>query len=414
MNSYKKDFPIFKKKVYGKQLVYLDNAATSQSPLQVINSVVDFESNYRANVHRGIHTLSEEATELYEGSRKTIAEFIHATVPAEIIFVRNETEAANLVAYAWGDKNIQKNDIILVSEIEHHSNLIPWQELAKRKGAFVKTIPVNKDGQIMVKATDVDWGKVKLVAITHVSNVLGVVNDVKEITKVIKKRYKAGQKVPRIFLDGAQAVPHMLVNVQKLGVDFMAFSGHKMCGPYGIGVLWAKREVLEEMDAYLTGGGMINEVTYDSATFQKYPEKYEAGTPNISGAIGLAEACRYLSKIGMDKIYEHEKELVDYAMKELIKRGDVEIYGPRDTNQKAGIISFNLDGVPAHDLAAILDTDGVAIRSGHHCVMPWHKMHKLGATARMSLYFYNDKNDIDTLLNGLDKAKRIFKGVSYE
>ncbi len=414
-NKWKKDFPILERKINNHQLVYLDNSATSQMPRQVLNAVIDFETNHRANVHRGIHTLSEESTDLYEQSREKVAKFIGAVVPSEIVFVRNTTEGINLVAHSWGKNNLGKGDIILTTEIEHHSDLVPWQIIAKENGCRLEFIPLDKNGMHDIKNTKVDWSKVKLVALSHVSNVLGTIIDIKEIVKYIKKRTaEVKSSMPKILIDGAQSVPHMHMNVQKLGIDFLTFSGHKMCAPMGIGVLWISRDIVSEMGVYLTGGGMIDQVEYRSATYAKVPEKFEAGTPNVSGAIGLAAACDYLSCIGMDKIREHEIELTKYAIDQLKKRGDTNIFGITDLNliekHRAGVVSFNLKGIASHDVATVLNVEGVAVRSGHHCVMPWHIKSGANTTLRASFYFYNDKTDVDALIKALYKAKEILGG----
>lgn len=410
VETVKGDFPIFKRTIDGKRLVYLDNAATSQVPQQVIDAVVDFDSNHRANVHRGVHTLSEEATNMYEESRKTISNFIGAVVPEEIVFVRNTTEAANLIAYSWIKNNVKAEDIILVSEVEHHSNLVPWQILAKEIGFKIEFIKIDSEGLLDIKSVNTDWDKIKFIAFNHVSNVLGSVNNVKEISKFIKSKTSENEIKPRIFVDGAQAVPHMQVNMKSYGVDFYAFSGHKMCGPMGIGVLWINREAFNELQPYNVGGGMISEVTLEDASFTAMPEFLEAGTPNVSGAVGLAAACDYLNKIGLDKIHDHEKELVAYALEKLFSRDDVEIYGSKNPEIKGGLITFNLKNIPSHDLASILNTEGVAVRSGQHCNMPWHKKNHVNTSTRLSLYFYNTKEDIDTLVFGLDKAQKILGG----
>lgn len=406
----KKDFPIFKRTVEGKKLVYLDNSATSQVPQQVIDAVVDFESNHRANVHRGVHTLSEEATTMYEESRKTVANFIHAVVPEEVAFVRNTTEAANLIAYSWIKNNLKSGDVILVSEVEHHSNLVPWQNLSKEIGFEIKFIPINSEGLLDIKAVDTDWTKVRFAAFNHVSNVLGSVNNVKEISKYIKDKTSENQLKTRIFVDGAQSVPHMPVNVQSYGIDFFAFSGHKMCGPMGIGVLWVNRDAFGEIKPYNVGGGMISEVTLEEANYTIMPEFLEAGTPYVSGAVGLAAACDYLNSIGMENIHKHDKEIISYALDKLSERDDVEIYGSMKPEIKGGLITFNLKNIPSHDLASILNTEGVAVRSGQHCNMPWHKGLPVNTSTRLSVYLYNTKEDIDVLIEGLDKAQKILGG----
>ncbi len=398
----KKDFPIFNRTVKGKRLVYLDNAATSQMPKQVIEAVVEFDSNHRANVHRGVHMLSEEATDMYEKARETVAKFIHAVVPAEVVFVRNTTEASNLIAYSWIRNSLKKDEIILVSEVEHHSNLVPWQNLAKEIGFEIKFIPINSEGLLDIKAVNTDWEKVRFVAFNHVSNILGSVNNVKEIAKYIHGKTNNA----RIFVDGAQSVPHMSVNVQSMGIDFFAFSGHKMCGPMGIGVLWANRDAFPELKPYNLGGGMIREVTLQDATYTAMPEFLEAGTPNVSGAVGLAAACDYLNNIGLDNIEEYGKDLIAYALQKLTAREDIEVYGSTNAEIKGGLITFNLKNIPSHDLATILNTEGVAVRSGQHCNMPWHKEH-VSTSTRLSVYFYNTKEDIDVLVSALDKAQQI-------
>ncbi len=406
--NFKSDFPIFKRKVNGKELVYLDNAATTQMPVQVFDSIKDFEFSHRANVHRGVHTLSIEASEMYDDSRRKIAEFIGAYVPEEIIFTKNATESLNLIANSYGNGFIEKGDIILLSEVEHHANLVPWQILSEMKNAELRFIKVDDEGFFDIKNTQVDWNKIKIVALNHVSNVTGAIQDIKEVVKLIKKKYE-NQKPPVFVLDAAQSVPHMPVNVKSLGVDFISFSGHKMCGPFGIGVLWGRKELLKSMNPFLYGGGMIKSVNYDRSTFKDAPEKFEAGTPNISGAIGLASACDYLSKIGTDNIHNYENQLTKYAMEKLSKVEGIVIYGPKDIKQKAGIVSFNVLGIPAHDIAAVLDVEGVAVRSGHHCVMPWHLKNDITTTVRASFYFYNNESDIDALIKGIYKAKEIFK-----
>ena len=417
MKNYKFDFPIFKRKVHGKPLVYLDSAATSQIPKVVVDAMNEYEFNHRANVHRGVHLLSEESTLMYESARKKVANFIDANVPEEIVFTRNATESINLVAYSWGEKNIKQGEIILVSEAEHHSNLVPWQNLISRTGCEVVYIPVNEDGFVDIKNTKVDWERVRLVAYAHISNVLGSINDVKEINKCIKKRVieakhlkaeQANSKMhfPRIIIDSSQAVPHMRVSVKKLGADFVAFSGHKMYGPMGIGVLWINRDIFHELKPFILGGGMIKEVHLDHTTYAPMPEMLEGGTPNVSGAVGLAAACEYISNIGYDEISRLEEEVMQYALRQ-INREDINIYGTVDSKKRASLISFNVKKIPSHDLASVLDAEGVAIRSGQHCVMPWHMKNLLQTTARVSLGIYNTKDDIDSLVKAIDKAKII-------
>ncbi len=415
-NIWRKDFPILNREINGKPLVYLDNAATSQMPKQVLDAIVDFETKHRANVHRGAHTLSRESTDMFEISRKTIASFIGAVVPEEIVFVRNSTEAINLVAFSWALNNLKQGDVILVSKAEHHSNLVPWQIVAEKVGCELVDIPLTEEGLLDITKVFTNWEKVKFVSVTHASNVLGVVNDIRGIKKYIKKRViealritdsESANHLPKIMVDASQSVPHMPVDVKKLGCDFLAFSGHKMCGPMGIGVLWVNRELFSQMKPFYSGGGMIKSVSFDKTTFGEMPEMLEAGTPNVSGAIGLAAAANYLNSIGMEKIFEHETKLAKYALDELSKRDDVIIYGSTDYTKKIGVIPFNIKNISAHDVAIILDTEGVAVRSGHHCVMPWHMDQPNTTTVRMSLYFYNTEDDIDSLITGLDKVKRL-------
>ena len=408
MQKYKSDFPILNRIINGKLLVYFDNAATSQMPLFVFEKMKEFEFNRRANVHRGVHTLSEEASVMYEQARKTVSDFILANDPSEIVFVRNATEAINLAAYAWGRKNINKNDIILTSEVEHHSNLIPWQILAKEKECTLTFIPVNEEGKLDFQKIHPDWFKVKLVAIGHAFNVLGTINDITKIVKNIKKECKkSGSKSPRFLVDGAQSVPHIPVNVKKFGIDFFAFSGHKMCGPMGIGVLWVNRNIFGEMSEFLTGGGMIDRVSLLESGFAKPPERFEAGTPNVTGAVGLAAACEYLTGIGMENIRKHEVELTSYALRKLRGLKNVTIYGPAKAEDRTGLISFNINGIHPHDAASILDSEGIAVRSGQHCVMPWHVNNKINATIRASFYLYNTADEVDRLISGLEKSVKM-------
>ncbi len=398
----KEDFPILKKKINDKDIVYLDNAATTQKPIQVIEAINDYYKNYNANVHRGVYTLAEEATIAYEESRKEVMNFINARDYQEIIFVRNATEAINLVAYAWGRKNVKEGDEILVSQMEHHSNLVPWQILAKEKKAKLEFIGITDEGFLENYQEKINK-KTKIVAITHASNTLGTINPVEEITKI------AHEVGALVLIDGAQSVPHMPVNVRNIGCDFLAFSGHKMLGPMGIGVLYAKKEVLEEMDPFLTGGEMIKNVDFYESTWNDLPWKYEAGTPNVEGAIGLAAAIRYLKNIGMENIRKHEEHLVEYALSKLSEIKELTIYGPKDPSKRGGVISFNLADIHAHDIASILDHEGIQIRAGHHCAKLVMKKYGVAAMARASFYIYNDINDIKKLYNALLLAKKIFK-----
>ncbi len=399
----KKDFPILNQKINGKQLVFLDSASTSQKPVVVINSIKQYYEEYNSNVHRGLYKISAIATQRYEESRKKVANFINS-YPKEIIFVRNATEGINLVASSFGRKIVNKNDTVLLTEMEHHSNLVPWQLLVKGKNAKLEFIPITEDGLLdLKKGFELLRKKPKILAITHVSNVLGTINPIKEI---IKEAHKHGVIV---LVDAAQSVPHMKIDVKDLDCDFLVFSGHKMCGPTGIGVLYGKKELLEEMEPIFGGGDMIKEVKYTSATWNELPWKFEAGTPNIAGAIGLGAAIDYLNSIGIDNIHNYEKFLTKYALEKLSKVKDVKIYGPRDINVRNGVISFNLADIHAHDLTTVLDEEDIAIRSGHHCAMPL--IEKLGiiAAARISFYLYNTCEDVDRLIDALEKARKVFK-----
>ncbi len=397
----KKDFPILNRQINGKRLVYLDNAATSQKPQAVINALVDYYSNHNANVHRGVHTLSEEASQMYEDARVKVARFINARFPEEIIFTRGTTESINLVAYSWGPENVKSEHEIAYSILEHHSNMVPWQVLSQRTGAKIKLLDIDKEGFIQDK--NVLSSKTKVVAVSHASNVLGTIQNIKSLAK---KVHEVGAL---ILVDGAQAVPHIKVDVQSLDCDFYAFSGHKMLGPTGIGVLYVKKEILDTMVPYQTGGGMIKEVFSDNATYAGAPSKFEAGTPHIAGAVGLAAAVDYLGLVGLENIREHEIKLSNYAMETLGAIEGLEFYGPTSGEKKSGVFSFIVKGLHPHDIASVLDTEGVAIRSGHHCAMPLHQKYDIPATARASFYLYNDFEDIDILANGIKKAIRILK-----
>ncbi|HKZ34345.1 MAG TPA: cysteine desulfurase [Patescibacteria group bacterium] len=400
----KKDFPIFTRKIHGKPLVYLDSAATSQKPTTVIEAISSHYRLHNANVHRGVHLLAEESTEVYEGARKKVQELIHAQREQEIIFVRNTTEAINLVAYSWGRSHLHSGDEILLTQMEHHSNLIPWQFLAKEKGVVLKFVPLQQESYLDMEAfQNLLSSKTKLVAVTHMSNVLGTINPIKEITK------RAHQVKALVLVDGAQSVPHMMVDVQSLGCDFLACSGHKMLGPTGIGVLYAKKDVLEDMPPFMGGGDMIKEVYFDRATFNDLPWRFEAGTPNIADAAGLHAAVEYLQTTGLDAIREYEEELTAYALGKLQEVKHMRIYGPLDAKMKGGVISFNVSSIHPHDLSTLLDQDGIAIRAGHHCAQPLLRTLGTTATARASLYFYNTKEDIDTLVESLEKAKKTFR-----
>jgi len=406
VESIRKDFPILRSKMNGKQLVYLDNAATTQKPKQVIKAIEDYYKKYNANIHRGIYKLSEEATEMYEESKQKVADFISAKGIEEIVYTRNATESLNLVAIAWGEANIEKNDHILISEMEHHSNMVPWQLLAKRKGAKLDYIKINDDTSLNIKSLKEELEKKpKIVSLTHVSNVTGTINDIKEVARLV---HEAGA----VFLvDGAQSVPHMKINVKDLGCDMLAFSGHKMLGPTGIGVLYAKKEILESMPPFLGGGDMIKAVSYQSAIWNDLPWKFEAGTSNIEGGIGLGAAIDYINKIGIEEINKHEKELTRYALERIseIKNVDIFGYGYENIEKRAAVISFSIKGVHPHDIAQIFDKEGIAIRAGHHCAMPLVKrLVSNGSVARMSFYLYNTKEEIDKAIDAIIKVKKLF------
>ncbi len=398
-----KDFPILKQKINGKNLVYLDSAATSLKPKQVIEAVADCCRSYLANVHRGIYQLSEKSTQEYESVRGKVAKLINAS-PDEVIFTKNTTEAINLVAKVWGEANITKGSKIILSVMEHHSNLVPWQELMRQQVTGNRqqrvVLDINDKGELDLSDLDNKLKGVSLVAITHVSNVLGTINPVKEITQ------KAHQVGALVLVDGAQAVPHMKVDVKKLGCDFYVFSGHKMLGPSGVGVLWVKKEIADKLPPFLTGGGMVSEVTLEKTSFAEAPHKFEAGTPNIEGVIGLGAAIDYLQKLGMDKVRQHEKALTEYALKKLSKIDGLTIYGPKEEEKRGGIIAFNLAGIHPHDVASLLDKDGIAVRAGFHCAMPVHQRLGINGSTRVSFYIYNSMEDIDKLVQSLEKIKR--------
>ncbi|MDQ7192346.1 cysteine desulfurase [Staphylococcus felis] len=399
------DFPILNQKVNGKRLAYLDSTATSQKPKQVIEALDDYYERYNSNVHRGVHTLGSLATDGYEGARETVRRFINAPYFEEVIFTRGTTAAINLVAHSYGDANIQEGDEIVVTQMEHHANLVPWQQLAKRKGATLKFIPMTDDGQLTLSAVEETvTNRTKIVAVAHVSNVLGTINDIKSIAQI------AHQHGAIIAVDGAQSVPHMKVDVQALDVDFYSFSGHKMLGPTGIGVLYGKREYLHQMEPIEFGGDMIDFVGLHESTWTDLPTKFEAGTPLIAQAIGLKAAIEYIENIDFDAIHDHEQVLTQYAYEQMSQIEGIEIYGP-EVSKRAGVITFNLKDVHPHDVATALDTEGVAVRAGHHCAQPLMKWLNVSSTARASFYIYNTKEDIDQLVEGLKRTKEFF---SYE
>ncbi len=400
------DFPILKRTVRdNKPLVYLDNASTTQKPNQVIDAITDYYQNHNANIHRAVYALAEESTEAYEATRDKIANFINIKNRQEIIFVRGTTEAINLIAYSWGRPHIKEGDIIVTTEYEHHSNIVPWQLLTQEKRAKLEYIGMDDDGELILDDLDkyLATGRVKLVTFSLMSNVLGTITNAE---KIIEKCKAAG--VPTL-IDGAQAVPHMSVDIEKLGCDFFAFSGHKMLGPTGIGVLWAKKSVLETMVPFHGGGDMIREVHKYETTWNDLPYKFEAGTPNIADVIGFGAAIDYLAKIGMDNVREHEIELTKYAIEKLSQVKGLHIYGTKDISKRGGVISFNFSDVHPHDVAQIIDGEGIAVRSGHHCAQVLMERLDVAATSRASFYIYNTKQDIDILVNSLNIVAKVFK-----
>ncbi|AVS32503.1 TPA: cysteine desulfurase [Listeria monocytogenes] len=397
------DFPILAQEINEKPLAYLDNAATSQKPKQVIEALTHYYEFDNANVHRGVHTLAARATDAYESARGKVAKFIHAREVAEIIFTRGTTSAINLVVDSYAEANIEAGDEIVISYLEHHSNLIPWQQLAKRKGAVLKYIELEEDGTISVEQAKKTIGeKTKIVALAHVSNVLGTITPIKEIAAI------AHQFGAVILVDGAQAVPHMEVDVVDLDADFYAFSGHKMMAPTGIGALYGKRELLDAMEPTEFGGEMIDFVELYDSTWKELPWKFEAGTPIIGGAIALGAAIDYLAEVGLENIHAHEQALASYAIEEMSKIEGITIYGPKDASKRCGLVTFNIEGAHPHDIATILDEDGIAIRAGHHCAQPLMKWLDVSSTARASFYIYNTKEEIDALIDGLKLTKEYF------
>ena len=402
----RKDFPILDRQVYGKPLVYLDNAATSQKPRQVIEALTDYYQRYNSNIHRGVHALSVEATERYEEARQKVADFIHAPAAESILFTRNTTEAINLVAYSWALKNLQPDDEIVVSEMEHHSNLVPWQMVAQQTGARLCFIPVGEHGALDLSSLDTIINRrTRLVSVVSVSNFLGTINPVETI------RDRAKQVGALLMVDGAQSVPHMPTNVVDLDCDFLAFSGHKMLAPTGIGVLYVKPSVLETLEPFLRGGEMVREVWFDHATWNDIPNRFEAGTPDIADTIALGAAIDYLQTLGMESVRKHEIESTAYALERFKEIEEMDILGPRDAESRGGLVAFALGDVHPHDLGTLLDSDGIAIRAGHHCVMPMHRKLELAASSRASFYVYNTREDIDTLVVGLKKALDYFGDV---
>ncbi len=397
------DFPILQQRVHGKPLIYLDNAATSQKPRAVIEALNDYYERYNANVHRGLHSLAERATKEYERAREKVAKFINAPETESVIFTRGTTEAINLVAYSWARHNLKKGDEILTTFMEHHSNTVPWYQVCEATGAVVKRIELNPDGTLRLDDLDkLITDRTKLVAVVHTSNTLGTINPVRAIADAAHK------KGALILVDGAQSIPHMAVDVQALDADFFAFSGHKMCGPTASGILYGKQELLEAMPPFMGGGEMIKEVWFDHAVYNDLPYKFEAGTPNIAESIGLGYAVDYLSRIGLDKIRQHEMEITQYALDRLKEFIEVKIYGPTDVEKRGGLVAFTFSDIHPHDLSTFLDQEGIAIRAGHHCTMPLHKKLGIAATARASFYLYNTRDEVDALVETLQKAKKFF------
>jgi len=406
VNSYelRNDFPIFRKKINGMDLVYLDNASTTQKPYTVIDSITDFYSNYNSNIHRAVYQLAEEATKMYEQSREKIANFINAR-PEEIVFTRNTTESINLIAHSWARLNLKKDDGIAITELEHHSNIVPWQILSQEIGTRLEYVGIDENGFLdlehMIEL--IASKKIKLVSLSHMSNVLGTIVPIERIIRIAHEN-----GIP-VIVDGAQSVPHMPVNVKNMDCDFLVFSAHKMLGPTGVGVLYAKKEYLEKMKPFLGGGDMIKEVFKFHTNYNEVPYKFEAGTPNIADVVGFGAAIEYLEKIGMENIRKHEIYLTDYALESMLSLKYATIYGPRDPKDRGGVISFNIADIHPHDLATIMNDHGIAIRSGHHCAQVLMQRLDVPATSRASFYIYNTKEEIDMLVNAIKEAGRIFK-----
>lgn len=408
LNNSRKDFPILDQQVNGEPLVYLDNAATTQKPNQVLRTIVNYYQNDNANVHRGVHTLAERATDSYEAARDKVAEFINAANRKSIVYTRSTTEGLNWVASSFGNLVVNEGDEIVISQLEHHSNIVPWQQVAQKQHATLKYINLTADGELdMDSARRQITDKTKIVAIAQAANVMGVVNPIKELAQI------AHQHGAYMIADGAQAAPHMKIDVQDLDVDFYAFSGHKMLAPTGIGVLYGKQALLEMMPPVQFGGEMIDFVHHQDASWTELPWKFEAGTPNISGAIALGSAIDYLTKLGMDNIHAYEHELVAYTLPKLLAVDGVTIYGPHDPNKHTGVLAFNMAGLHPHDVATGLDMEGVAVRAGHHCAQPLMEYLNVTATARASFYFYNTQADADKFIQAVTAVKEFFAdGIS--
>ncbi|GMV03740.1 MAG: putative cysteine desulfurase [Gemmatimonadota bacterium] len=403
VGALRREFPALHQEVNGKPLVYLDNAATSQKPRAVLDALSTYYAEDNANVHRGIHELSRRATVAYERAREKVARFINASAPAEVVWTRGTTEAINLVAHAWGSYALKEGDEILLTVMEHHSNLVPWQLLARRTGARLRYIELDDQGRLVLDdLPSLLTERTKLVAVTHVSNALGTVNPVKEIVAAAKA---VGA---RVLVDGAQGAVHTRVDVQALGADFYAFSGHKMCGPTGVGALWARRNLLETMEPWQGGGEMIQFVERDMSTWAEVPHKFEAGTPNIAGAVGMGAAVDFLSGLDWDAVAAHERDLVAYALERLAEVPGITLYGPRSPEERSAVVSFTLGDAHPHDISTILDSEGVAVRAGHHCAQLVMKHFGVSATARASFYLYNTRDEVDRLVEGLGVVQGIF------
>ena len=406
IEAIRRDFPVLRREVNGVPLVYLDNAATSQKPVQVIAELTRYYRDYNANIHRGVHTLSQEATAAYEGARERIARFIGASRSDEIIFTRNTTEAINLVAHSYGRSALQAGDEVVISEVEHHSNIVPWQMLRDERGIVLRYIPMLPDGTLdLAVAREIIGPKTKLLAITQMSNALGTIVPVRELADL------AHAQGAVVLVDGAQGVPHMATDVHAIGADFLAFSAHKMLGPTGVGVLWGRYELLDAMPPFMGGGDMILNVTMERSTWNDVPHKFEAGTPNIADVIAFGTAIDYLEALGMEAVRAHERELLDYALDRMVDVPGITIYGPEDRSIRGGVVSFSLDGVHPHDIGQVLDSHGVAIRAGHHCAQPVMAALQIPATARASFYIYNTRAEIDALVRATHEVVQFFGGV---
>lgn len=403
----KKDFPLLGREMNGKRLAFLDSAASSQMPQSVIDVYDFYYRNHHANIHRGAYIISYEATDLYDAARARTAKFINAKRPETVIFTRNTTESINLVASSWGEENIQEGDEILISELEHHSNMVPWMMLAKRKKAVLKHIPLTDDFRFdMDRLDEVLGSKTKIVSVAHSSNAVGTIHDIKRIGE------KARSVGAAFMVDGAQGAPHAKVDVQDMDCDFYAFSAHKMLGPTGVGVLYGKKKILESMPPFLGGGDMILSVSKDDFTPAGLPERFEAGTPNIAGVIAFSRALDYLESVGVEKIHAHEEELLSQTIDQLSQLSGVTMYGPRDLSQRSGVLSLTINGVHPHDVGSILDSEGVAVRAGHHCCEPFMKRLELPGTVRASFYIYNGPEDVESLVAGIKKVQEVFSRVT--